>query len=374
MLAHAGPVSGERPPAMSISLAPPAVEPLCWSVVRRSWVTVTVAEPRQDIWFVRLATAGAGAFAAALPLLQLWRIGTQPDQGHLRYAVAATVCCLPLQVWLVLSAARETRGRGRRWALVALTALVIGMIPVIGVGWLGALYGLTALVLVSVRPPWSLLLSAALVAVPTSVAFVVGHPEWALYFTIGVPLAAVPLAVVVWLVRVARQLQAARLALAREAIVRERLRIDDDLRPTVGNALEVIAAMGDRAAASAARDPAATEQELRSLVGAARQALADARRMVTRYQEVSLRAELGTAATLLSAAGIPTRLVLPPGQLPDTLDEAARAALRRDVARLLRDGTPPPGVTITVARHHGRVWLELLSAGTDPVTTEVAVR
>jgi two-component system sensor histidine kinase DesK len=153
--------------------------------------------------------------------------------GASALAVAATVCCLPLQVWLVLSATRETRGRGRRWALVALAALVIGMIPVIGVGWLGALYGLTALVLVSVRPPWSLLLSAALVAVPTPVAFVFGYPEWALSFTVGVPLAAVPLAVVVWLVRVARQLQAARLALAREAIVRERLRIDDDLRPTV---------------------------------------------------------------------------------------------------------------------------------------------
>jgi len=357
---------------VTIALALPAVERLCWSVMHRLWEAVKVADPRQNNWFVRLATVSAGAYAALLPLLQLWRIGTQPDQGNLRYAAAVTICFVPLQVWLVLSAAREARGRGRGWALAALAALAIGMVPVIGLGWLGALYGLAALVLVNVRPPWSLLLFVALVAVPAPATFVFGHSEWALHFTIGVALTAVPLAVVVWLIRAARQLHAARLALAQEAIVRERLRIDDDLRPTVGYALETISAAGCRAAALATSDLAATEQELRALVSAARRTLAETRRMVRRYQEVSLRAELEAAATLLSAAGIPTRLVLPMGPLPHTVDEAAREALRRDIARLLRDGPPPSGVTITVARLDGRVWLELCSAGTDP--TEVAVR
>lgn len=371
MLTQTGPVPGEAPQAMR-TVALPAVGPLCWAFVRRSWIAVRVAELRHDSWFVRFATLGAGAYAAVLPLVQLYRFGMQPDQGNFRYAVAATVCYLPLQVWLVLSAARSARPGGRPLALATLAALVLIPVPLIGLGWVGALYGLAALVLVSVRPPWSLVLFAVLIAMPAAVVFVLGHPEWALHFTIGVPMTAVPLAVVVWLLRAARQLQAAQRVLAQEAVVRERLRIDDELRPTVGAALEAIAFRGDRAAALATSDPVATEGELRALVAAARRALADARGMVARYQEVSLRTELATAVTLLSAAGIPTHLILPPGKLPNIVDEVARKSLRRDIARLLHDGASPAGVTIKVAGDDRRVRLELCSDGTDPAPIEAA--
>src|SRR5918995_1032722 len=172
--------------------------------------------------------------------------------------------------------------------------------------------------------------------VPTPVAQAAGQLQWASYFTLGVLLAGVPLAVVVGLVRTARQLEAARSALAQQAVIRERLRIDGELRQTVGAALEAITVQGDRAGALAGGDPPAAARELEALVGAARRAPAAARRMVTRYQEVSLRAELETTATLLAAAGIQTRLALPPEGLPDHLDPVARARLRRDLARLLR--------------------------------------
>lgn len=110
--------------------------------------------------------------------------------------------------------------------MAALAALIIGMIPVAGLDWVGALYVLAALVLTTVRPPWSLLVFAVLLMVPVPVALVTGHPQWASYFTLGVLIAAVPLAVVVWLIRAAQQLQAARSALAQQAVIRERLRID----------------------------------------------------------------------------------------------------------------------------------------------------
>jgi two-component system sensor histidine kinase DesK len=95
-------------------------------------------------------------------------------------------------------------------------------------------------------------------------------------------------------------------------VVRERLRIDGELRQTVGAALEAIALQGERAGSLALRNRSAAEQVLRALVDAARKTLSDARRMVTRYQEPSLRAELETVATLLAAAGIQSRMVLPP--------------------------------------------------------------
>lgn len=354
---------------MTVALAPPTLGPLCWHVARRSWMGIRVRERQQSSRFIRVATAGAVAYGTALPLLSLYRITTAPiDPGRAVYAVAAIACYLPVQAWLVGSATRAARGRGQRWALAAIAVVIIGMVPVVGVGWLGTLYVLAAMVLVSVRPPWSFLAFAALWATPTPVAFAFGHPQWASYFTLGVPVAAVPLAVVVWQVRAARQLQAARLTLAEEAVVRERLRIDDELRRTVGAALAAIAAQGDRAGGLVGGDPAATARQLRALVGAARQTLADARGMVRGYQEVSLRAELETAAMLLSAAGIQTRLVLPPGELPDTVDEAERTALRRDLARLLGDDQAQARVTITVARHNGRIRLALRSDETDPAS------
>jgi two-component system, NarL family, sensor histidine kinase DesK len=115
-------------------------------------------------------------------------------------------------------------------------------------------------------------------------------------------------------------------------------------------------------------------QELHALVGTARRTLAAARRMVTRYQESSLRAELETTATLLAAAGIQTRMVLPPDVLPDRLDQAARAMLRRDLARLLGQEPARSMVTITVARRDQGLQVELRPDSTDPAAAGVTAR
>ena len=366
-------VGAARAPA--VPLARLRLAPRSWHVVRRSWVGFRVWEPQQSSRFIRFATAGAVVYAAALPLLSLCRmIETPIDPGRTGYAVAALACYLPLEIWLVLSAAREATGSGQRWALATLAVLTLAMVPVIGVGWLGAVYPLAALVLVSIPAPWSIALFAGLVALPAPVAFAFGHPQWASYYTLGVPFAALPLAVVIRLTAAAVQLQAARLALAQQAVIGERLRIDAELRQTVGATLEAVASQGDRAGEQVFSDPSASRRQLRALVGAARQALADARRMLTRYQEVSLRTEVETAATLLTAAGVPTRVLLPSGELPDTLGEADRALLRRGVARLLRDDAARTSATITLSHHDGRVQLELGSDETDPASPEVRVQ
>jgi signal transduction histidine kinase len=117
-------------------------------------------------------------------------------------------------------------------------------------------------------------------------------------------------------------------------------------------------------------DRAALEDELRALVEGSRRALAQARRTIRGYQRPSLRAELDTAAALLTAAGISTRLELPRGELPETVDAAPRAALRTAVARLLRDDAAQR-CSIMVTRQNGRVTLELRAGGTGPGTTQV---
>jgi hypothetical protein len=76
------------------------------------------------------------------------------------------------------------------------------------------------------------------------------------------------------------------------------------------------------------------------------------------YRQPSLRAELETAAALLAAAGIATRLDLPRSSLPDTVAQPSRAALRAAITRLLRDHAVR-ACTITVTSLNGQMRLEL---------------
>jgi two-component system sensor histidine kinase DesK len=322
-------------------------------VVRPSVIAVGDEEWQRSSWFVRMATGGAVAFSVLLPLIRVYNIAVQrAEDGGIGdraiYAAFAFAGYLPMQVWLVLSATRGAAGPWRRLSLAGLLAVVLGMIPVFCVGWVEMLYLPAALVLVGVRPPWSLLLFAALVVTPAPVSFAFGQPEWLVYFMVGMLAFPVPLAVLILLIRATRQLQDARLALAEQAVVRERLRIDEEVRESVGDGLVAIADQGRLAQEMAARDPSAAIEELRALVNHARRTSAETRRIITRYREVSLLAELRTMAALLLAAGIDTRLELPP-DLPHALDEPGRASLRRDVARLLEETAPSASVTIAVA-------------------------
>jgi hypothetical protein len=339
--------------------------------VHQSSVDAAQAERGRFSLLIELATDGVVAYSVALPLMHLYGISVDlVDPGRAVPAAVATVCYLPVQTWLVLSAARGSGGPGRRWALAALAVAMIVMLPVVGVAWFGNLYLLVALALVTIRPPWSIVLVAGTMVGTTPVTVVLGHPEWAGSYTIATPYVAVPMAVGIWFIRAARRLQATRLALAEAAIVRERFRVDDQLRSTVGVGLDAIAADGERIGGLVASGSPAT-RELRALVDAARQTSVEARRTVRRYREVSLRAELETAATLLSAAGIQTRLDLPPGELSDAVDDRDRAALRRDIALLL-GGPVPVSIVITLAHHGGRMRPELRSPD-DPEATGSAV-
>jgi signal transduction histidine kinase len=146
--------------------------------------------------------------------------------------------------------------------------------------------------------------------------------------------------------------------LADDAVLRERMRIDDELRRTVGEALRAITLKGERAAQLAARDPAAVEPDLRELSAVSRRTLTEARRLVTRFRGASLAFELETAVTLLSAAGIDARVEMPPAPLPSLVDEDIRIALRRDVAALLAGTEAGTAVTIAVVTDGARVRLE----------------
>jgi hypothetical protein len=318
--------------------------------------------------FIRFATWAAVALSVALPAIRVYFIAVLPASsggipGRAVYAAVAVACCLPVQVWLVLSATRGPVGRRQLLGLAGMAAVLFGMVPVVGVMGVGLLYVLAALVLVCVRLPWSLLLFGALVAIPAPLTFALGHPEWAIFFTVGTLVFQVPLAVGMRLIRAARELQEAQLALGEQAVVGERLRIDGEVRESVGARLAAIAAQARRAEEIAARDPSAAVPELRLLVDQARRTLLETRRMVMRYREFSLSAELRTLATLLSGAGIDVRFDLP-ARLPELVDERDRESLRRQAARVLEETAPGATVTVALATHDGRPRVALQTGAT----------
>jgi len=319
-----------------------------------------LTQPGNSGRVIGLATAGVVVYSLLVPLLGLYRFFVTPiDPGRSAIAVVAMACYLPLQAWLVFAATREVHRRAELSALAILAAWIIGMAPIVGAGWFGTFYVVGALVLVLVRAPWSLVLFALVLAAPVILAAALGHPEWGTYFSFGVALAGLPLAVVVLLIRSARQLRAAQRALAEEAVTRARLRMDRELQGSVGAALERIVDTGDRAAALiSGGEPSATEQ-VQALTTTARSALADARRLLRRYQDNSFRAELDAAVGLLQAAAIAARLEVV-GSLPDVVGDQVRTALREGVARVLAANAQGHAVTIRVAPSGGGVRVELV--------------
>jgi len=333
---------------------------------RRSYVEAGLNDDQDADRLIRYATVGVGVFGAYIPLIGLYLAATAPiEPGHVLQILVLYAIVAPPGLWLLLAAARNERPRGRWWVLAAIAVVIIGALPVVQADWIRGLYVLTAVVLVVVPRPWSLALGAGLAAAPAPLAVWFGHATgWAGYFTLGLLIHAVPLAVLVWLAAKAHEVRDARQALAREAVIRERLRIDDELRATLGAALETIAARASRAGGLTGDDPAAAASEVSAVTDNARGTLAEARRMVTRYQTVSLRAELAAAAALLSAAGIRTRVELP-GEV-ELLSEPLRSALRAGTARLLSTDAVRECV---IAVHHrsGRAELDMSGDGI-PVT------
>ena len=305
---------------------------------------------------VRWAGRCAVLYSVLIPTVELWRYGLEAANPARTAAGVLTVAAyLPLHLRHVRNAATGDRPRFAGWTLSAMAVVIVAALPFLGAYWLGQFHALAVSVLLVVPAPWSFVLFAAIVVVQSPLAALLGAAQMAPFFTVACALKALPVFLLIWLLGATRTLHAAQLALAGRAVARERLRIDTDVRRTVGTALESLVVQGARASALAGRDPAAARVALGHLTAHSRRTLAESRRLVHSYQRTSLAADQHTAATLLGAAGIQCRIVHDAGDL-DVVDERLQSALRADVARLLADESPGDSV-ITVSRIVGRLHL-----------------
>lgn len=286
----------------------------------------------------RYGLATVGVMAGSVALMSGVSTGPEADRAVLSVLVLAPY--LGLHLRHIRYAARGERCPAGGWTLAAMALLVAVMLPVVGVPWLWALYPLGASILLVLRPPWSLAFFAALAAAAAPLALALGVADLAILLTVGVLQYPVLLCLPVWLIAAARERAAARTVLADQAVARERLAVDAESRRTLGTALEAIAAAGDRVGSLTASSPTEADGELRGVVRAARDALDEARQMVTRFRYSPLSDEVDAALALLRTAGIDCRLDVSPGAvLPRAAPRSLLTTLRAEVARLLQDGS-----------------------------------
>jgi two-component system sensor histidine kinase DesK len=107
------------------------------------------------------------------------------------------------------------------------------------------------------------------------------------------------------------QLRQTRAELARMAVSEERLRIARDLHDLLGHSLSLITLKAELAGRMINADTARAGQEVADLEVVARQALTDVREAVAGYRQPDLRAELGSARQLLTAAGVACDIAAP---------------------------------------------------------------
>lgn len=325
--------------ALTLAPAPPprvvAVVAVRPGVERRSRRRVRTGR------FASVATPLALAYCSAFSAVQLGLVAEYPGHSrHLAWVVLAAAAALPVFLHQVAWVTRGAQPPHAIASFVVLAALVTAALPAGGSHWL-PMYALVVASAVLVLPrSWSLVVAAGVIVAQAPLAVAVDSPVDAApsYYMFTVWWRATTLFVPVWLLGAVRQLQASRIALADEAVDAERVRIDDELRSTVGAALAAIAADGDRALEllDAPTDAAEAQPAIAGLAETSRRTLLDARRRIRSYAPALLEIELTSAVRLLAAAGVTARVIRGDAMISPDAEVRVRESLRAATARILR--------------------------------------
>lgn len=342
---------------------------------------------------VRAADSGATAPAAATdPSPHAASRGPAPgtvQPWHRR--VARTITLVILAGYGLLMFVNVLSGRPPVPALLgfaACTAVVVGIqvLHAFGEpgGWppwrraasLSAQAVLTALPLVWLGGPWGSMggmLAGSILLVLT------GPVRWVLYATVGgavfalalvldpgAPLGYLTLSTLVTglvvyaissLSGMMRQVEETRQRLARVAVVRERLRVSRDLQDRLGQHLSEMLDRSERAFRALPGSPGPARAELAEMLEVTRRSLAEARVVANGYRHMSLAAELRSAESTLTAAGIVVTMDAPdePG-LPHQVAALAALVVREAVTNVIRhDDAGACRIALEAAAHRVRV-------------------
>ncbi len=311
----------------------------------------------------RLAAATPLLYCSILPVAQI-AIVLSVTTGYRAplTAAAATAVYLPLHLRHVSYAVRGEQAPAPVLGLLVMTAAIGGALPFAGQLWLPSFHAVAVSALLLLRPRWSVpifaALTVAMIPLARTVADLTVDPLD--YYALTLVWRTASVYVPIRLARAVNEVRAAQRALAESAVLAERIRVDNELRRTVGEALADIAVDGHRAGDLATSRPAEAAAVIGALVRRSRNTYTDARRIVKGFQTPSARTELDTAVRLLSAAGIAVDVRLPAGEGLDDADASFRAELHDATARLLRDDEVR-ACTISVTRSERALRVDVVA-------------
>ncbi|TQS27530.1 two-component sensor histidine kinase [Microbispora sp. KK1-11] len=271
--------------------------------------------------------------------------------------VIPAAACLAVIVVMQL---RSVNGR-HMVALTVMAVLTYAPLPVFGPVWLGAAGFLAGPVLLAFpwRAAWPM--AAAIVASVAAAGMLFGLPAPVLAnSTISALVTGLVVYALLRLAQIVKELQAARESLARSAIVEERLRAARDLHDLLGHSLAAILLTCELA-----RRLKCPPERIEEIVAMAEGARADLRSVSGEQRELSLAAEVESARTVLSAAGIRVTVEPVEPNLPAEVETVLGTVLREAVTNVLRH-SEARHCTITMRADESGLRLRVRNDGVRP--------
>lgn len=290
----------------------------------------------------RLALLLSGVWLVFLvePVLSHW---DRRDQPEVRAAIVAAVAFAATYLWAIVCHVRLRAQWRMEFPLRTGYGFVLALLALAGVMWWGLdQRGSGALIFVTVIAALALPTLHAFVVIPllagTELGLSMVLTDWERDFY--TPAIACAAGFVMWGAKeiMGRNLELIRVRVENERLVveQERNRFGRDLHDILGHSLTVITVKTELARKLLEVDLARARVELEDLERLSRESLADVRRAVQGYREISLPGEIARARVALTAAGIEHVLPNSTDDVPAAHRELFAWAIREGVTNVIR--------------------------------------
>ncbi|GAA3368971.1 hypothetical protein GCM10020367_09470 [Streptomyces sannanensis] len=320
--------------------------------------------PARDLLAPRLAQGISTVVFAGYGVVTLLNVENVVS-GTLGLVLCTGVVVMLYAVQMLLTSPRARRWSGRRRAaiLVAQALLTFGPMVWLGVAW-GSMAGPLAgsiLLMLPGRIAWPCYGAVPLAMLGWSVGGGVSALETG-YYAVSTALTGLVIYGLTRLTDLVREVHDTRAEMARMAVTRERLRFARDLHDLLGYSLSAITLKCELIHRLVLVNPERAREEVASVLGVARQALADVRLVASGYRDMSLAAEAESVAEVMAAADVETEVDIDCGRLHPLVDTVLATALREGVTNMLRH-SKVQSCTVTVRVEGELVRLVLVNDG-----------
>ncbi|MGW0631101.1 sensor histidine kinase [Streptomyces sp. NPDC002758] len=280
--------------------------------------------------------------------------------------LGAVLILYAIQFMVTSSGARRWSARRRALALVTQALLTFVPMVWIGVAWgsMAGPLGGSILLLLPARLAWPLYGAVTLTILGWCQSEHVPALETG-YFTISTALTGLVIYGLTRLTDLVREVHATRAEMARMAVTQERLRFARDLHDLLGYSLSTITLKSELIHRLVPANPERAREEVASVLGVSRQALADVRLVASGYREMSLESEAAAVAEVMAAADVQVEADITCGRLHPLVDTVLATALREGVTNILRH-SKVQSCAITASVKGETVRLTLVNDGVVP--------